>query len=157
MECICVFVCVGVSASLPLCVRVYLFMCEMCDVLWDICVSVHMFVPRQDCIIADGNQLPDNDNLLTVLLLTPYLHMHNHTHNVQLLVRDGRQQRLKYVVCYMAGRLGKHYLWKPKLPVFSRPHFHRAIDDLKICFQPTYFEYIFSLFANKEFKRAFLS
>lgn len=45
---------VCVSEGVSVCTCVCQFVRVICNGLWDICVSVHMFVPRWCRIIADG-------------------------------------------------------------------------------------------------------
>lgn len=75
----------------------------MCDGLWDICVSVHLFTPRQCRIIADGNRWPDNETFFSVAADAVLAHteIHTHTHTAcKSLVRDRSWQHLRCVACY---------------------------------------------------------
>ncbi len=114
------------SVSVYVRVCVCLFMCactSLCDVLWDTCVSVHMFVPRRCCIIADGNQWPDNDNLLSVLLLILYLHTHTHTHLAVVLSWRWKTATAEvFCMIWLSGYVGN---------TLGRPYF--------LCFQDCIF------------------
>lgn len=96
-------------------VRVHQIDCEMCDGLWDIRVSVHMFVPRQCCIIADGKQWPDNDGASSPcccwLERTHFqTHAHTLTHTQSSAQLETGVRNSWNVFCDMAGRLCSRYL-----------------------------------------------